>query len=89
MEKKNVFMVSGRKTSEGAVGYVENRVVCAADSEAVLKLLEQVDPAFDVVTVTSLALFEDTIKKIKAVLSGQDADWPVYIDPELNTAITN
>lgn len=85
MRKQNVFLVSGRQSiSDGDPrGAVVNFLVCSVDDDAVRRFLEQTIPEFAIFSVTSLVMLEETARKIKAVLAGEDTCWQVLTDPVL------
>lgn len=85
MRKKNVFLVSGRNCGEDGYpqGEMVNYVVCAVSEERVRRVVAVANSDFAVVSVTPLPVLEDTVKKVKAVLAGEDTRWSVLMDPEL------
>lgn len=85
MLKQNVFLVSGRNCSaDGSPrGNVVNYVVCGADDQSVRSFTGKEIPDFAIVSLTSLVLLEERVKKIKAVLARTDTSWSVLIDPGL------
>jgi hypothetical protein len=83
--KEHVFMVSGRYRDDAGDprGEVLCLVVCSLDTASVRLLMEQTEPNFAILSVLSLVHLEETVKKVRSVVSGKDTSWPVVVDPIL------
>lgn len=85
MQKKNVFLVSGRYrgVDGNPRGVIVDGVVCGATDVSTRKFIEKTMPDFVITTFTSLLALEDRAKKIRAALAGEDGSWSVMVDPAL------
>ncbi|CAG0991418.1 hypothetical protein RHDC4_02532 [Rhodocyclaceae bacterium] len=90
MQKKDIFVVTGRELVDGVPrGAIKTIVVCsdgAAGDKGVRRLLAEVAPGFGVTTITGLMALEERAAMIKKTLAGANPDWSVIIDPDLQTA---
>ncbi len=87
--KEQVFLVSGRVVTGGGMprGPVINSVVCSTDDQAVRSLLEREAPGFSILAISSLVDLEESVKKVKAALAGNNPEWKVLVDPALQAAV--
>lgn len=84
MQKRFVFLVTGRELAGGVPsGAIVTAVVCAESEARVKRLVEQNWPSFQLTTVTGLAALEARAQKIKDTLGGKVPEWSVLVDPEL------
>ena len=84
MEKRFIFVVTGRQRVNGVPrGVIETVVVCSEGDQGVRRFLMDVRPTFEVTTVTSLKVLEERAMKIRNTLLRKDSDWGVLIDPIL------
>lgn len=85
MRRENVFLVAGRQgNADGDPrGEVLNHVVCGVDEESMRAYVAQVLPGFVVLSAINLLSLEQSVKKVKAVLAGEDASWLVFVEPGL------
>lgn len=88
LRKENVFLVTGRSNSaqqeaESQDGPLVQRVVCAADEQALFEFIRSGFPEFAVVGVANLAALEATVVQIKQALSCTRGSFPVFVDPRL------
>lgn len=90
MQKKNVFLVSGRFRDEGGTlaGEVSEMVICSSSDDHVRQYLRPYQ-LFEVVSITSLIDLEARTNKILNVLKGADKSWKVIVDPRLVSENTN
>lgn len=89
ISKQQVFLVSGRYRADNSSeprGSVVNLVVCSANEEGVRALIAEKAAEFMILSVTSLISLEETARKIKATLAGNDNEWVVVVDPLLHQA---
>lgn len=84
IDPAKVFLVSGQETVEkvgnrrGLSPAPKQRVVIAADSDAVLSKMAELEPDFKILGVTSLVEYEAVVKQLRAVASGLSDQWSVH-----------
>lgn len=87
LDASQVFLVPGqRKVPTGGnvvrlAPMIEHCVVIAKDGQAARQLLAQAVRDFEPLEFTSLAAFEDAVRKLRAALDGQDIGWPLVVAP--------
>ncbi len=82
MDKRHVFLVTGRRLENGVPrGAIKTIVVCANGDEGVRRLIAERVPQFWITTITGLSAIEERAKKIRNTLSRTDTDWDVLVDP--------
>ncbi len=90
MRKENVFMVSGRQVDSAGVpqGAVLTHLLCADDEDAMRDFAVEALPRFVITSFVNLEVLDQTSKKIKAVLSGQDNSLSVFVQPDIGKRVT-
>lgn len=83
IDPRRVFLVSGQIAEqkvgrrEGVGSTVHQRVVVADDAVAAYQCLALAEPAFKPVGLASLADYEDSAKRLRAVAEGRSEEWTV------------
>lgn len=84
IDPAKVFLVSGQEAVDkvgnrrGLSPAPTQRVVIAADSDAVLSKMAELEPEFKILGVTSLVEYESVVKQLRAVASGLSDQWSVH-----------
>jgi hypothetical protein len=85
MRKENVFLVTGRYPSGSPQGQGDGlvqRVLCAANEQALHQFIKASFPDLAVVGIVSLVGLEATLAQIKRALGGA-GEIPVFVDPAM------
>lgn len=88
MQKKFVFLVTGRELQDGVpAGGIITMIVCAASDKRVREVMGKAWPNFHVTTITGLSALEERAQRIKDALGGKVPEWSVLVDPALASAL--
>ena len=81
-----VFLFSGQAVvqkvgdREGARPEVTQRVVVAEDAVVAAQRLAKHDPSFRILGYATLADYEETARRLRAVVEGNSTDWTILAD---------
>lgn len=80
---EHVFLVSGQVPEQkiggqqGLSPVIVQRVVLAPDPAEAIRILATAEPSFRPLGHASLAHYEDTAQRLRAVANGQSSEWSV------------
>ena len=85
---KHVFLAQGQlsKVVDGVtktMPEIVQQVVVSDNAESAMALVKKVTPNFQLVGYASLEDYETTATKIRAVVDGVSAEFPLLVEPQL------
>lgn len=85
IDTRKVFLVSGQRVEqkvggrEGISPKVTQRVVIAEDDLEAIQHLAKIEPQFRPVGHATLADYEDTARRLRAVAEGRSSEWSLLV----------
>lgn len=90
LDASQVFLVPGQRkvpvdsNMVRLAPMIEHCVVIAKDGRSARRLLTQTVKDFEALEFTSLAAFEDAVRKLRAALNGTNIEWPLVVAPGMD-----